>query len=316
MGGHLDPVVATARNLVASALADLPPRNRVVLAVSGGADSLALASVAAHVARKAPYDLRAVVVDHQLQAGSAEVASVAASQVEAMGVAAEVVPVDVTGTGGPEAAARRARYGVLDALEADAVLLGHTMTDQAETVLLGLGRGSGPRSIAGMSARSGRYRRPFLAMRRAETEQVCLAAGLTWWDDPHNADAAYRRVRVRREVIPLLEEVLGGGVAAALVRTADLVRADNDYLDELAAMVSADSVDDLAKLPLPLRTRVLRRAAIEGGAAADELSYTHITAIDRLVVAWHGQGGIQLPGGVTVLRRGDSLIFVTTAVGG
>ena len=127
--------------------------------------------------------------------------------------------------GGREAAARTARYAALDAV-ADAlgrdVLLGHTLDDQAETVLLGLGRGSGPRSIAGMRPRSGRYLRPLLGVRRATTEAACRALGLDCWDDPHNDDRALQRVRLRREVLPLLEDVLQGGVAEALARTAVL----------------------------------------------------------------------------------------------
>ena len=115
------------------------------------------------------------------------------------------------------------------------MLLGHTRDDQAETVLLGLGRGSGPRSIAGMRRREGRYLRPFLDLDRATTERACAALGLPVWHDPHNVDPSFRRVRLRREVLPLLEDVLGGGVAAALARTADLLRADVDALDHLAA---------------------------------------------------------------------------------
>ena len=151
MGGALDPTVATGRNLVRSALSDLGPGARVVVGVSGGADSLALAAVSAFVADREAYELSAVIVDHQLQEGSDGVADRAAEQLARLGVATEIVRVDVGTAGGPEASARRARYEALARIGAEAILLGHTLDDQAETVLLGLGRGSGPRSIAGMS---------------------------------------------------------------------------------------------------------------------------------------------------------------------
>lgn len=180
----LDPTVAAGRNAVRASLADLGPGARVVVAVSGGADSLALAAVTAFVADQETWDLRAVVVDHQLQAGSAEVAANAAKQLVEIGIETDVVAVDVGSAGGPEAAARSARYAVLEAQEADAVLLAHTLDDQAETVLLGLGRGSGPRSIAGMAPVNGTFRRPFLTLRRADTEQICRASGFEWWGRP------------------------------------------------------------------------------------------------------------------------------------
>ncbi|MGZ8800954.1 MAG: tRNA lysidine(34) synthetase TilS, partial [Aeromicrobium sp.] len=227
-----------------------------------------------------------------------------------------VVAVSVGTGGGMEAAARRARYAVFDALEGvDAVLLGHTLDDQAETVLLGLGRGSGARSISGMAAVEGRYRRPFLGVTRAETETICRASCLNWWTDPHNSDPAYTRVRLRNEVLPLLEDVLGGGVAEALARTADFLRADNAFLDKTAAM-HGDSLSavELAALSPAIRGRVLRIAALEAGADASELAAHHIRGIDELVTRWHGQERIELPGGVAAVRVGDALTFRSTPV--
>lgn len=311
MGGALDPVVAKARNLVKHHLRDLAPGAKVVAAVSGGADSLALAAALSFVAPKCGLEATAVVVDHGLQEGSDAVAAAAAESVRAIGMEAVVLPV-VVGTGaGPEAAARTARYGALDQVEGiEAVLLGHTRNDQAETVLLGLARGSGPRAITGMAAINGRYRRPFLTMTRAETEQVCVASGLTWWADPHNSDPAYRRVRVRHEVMPLLETILGPGFAAALARTADLVRADCELLDALAERESGSLVvAELASMAGPIRMRVLRRAAIDAGATAAELSAHHLGKVEELVVAWRGQLVIELPGGIAVWRDGDALRF-------
>lgn len=317
MGGALDPAVATGRNLVRRALTDLGPGSRVVVGVSGGADSLALAVVAAFVADREAYELSAVIVDHQLQDGSAAVAAHAAGQLAGIGVGAEIVTVEVGSAGGPEAAARRARYEALERSGADAILLAHTLDDQAETVLLGLGRGSGPRSIAGMSPVDGALRRPFLTLRRADTEQICRASDLTWWTDPHNADPAYRRSRLRAEVMPLLEEVLGGGVVEALARTADQVRSDNAYLDELARAVEPRlDVPTLLALPAALRSRVLRLGALDAGADASALTATHVGELDRLVTDWHGQVRIELPGGIACVREGDSLSYMRTPVGG
>lgn len=317
MGGALDPAVATGRNLVRAALADLTAGGRVVIGVSGGADSLALAAVMAFVADREKYDLRAVIVDHQLQDGSAQVASGAATQLATLGVPAEIHTVDVGRRGGPEAAARTARYAVLEAEGADVVMLAHTLDDQAETVLLGLGRGSGPRSIAGMSAISGAFRRPFLTLRRADTEQICRFHGLEWWTDPHNSDPAFRRSRLRHEVLPLLEDVLGGGVAEAFARTADQVRADGAFLDSLAATVETPyDVTALAQLPPAVRSRVLRRVALEAGADSSALNAAHLAELDRLVTDWHGQQRVELPGGIACVRLGDALTFTTTPVAG
>ncbi len=317
MGGALDPAVATGRNLVRAALADLEPGSRIVVGVSGGADSLALAAVTAFVAERESFDLAAVVVDHGLQEASDQVAERAAAQLRSLGIDTRVDPVVVGKEGGPEAAARAARLGALGGLGADAVLLGHTLDDQAETVLLGLGRGSGPRSISGMVARDGVWRRPMLGLRRADTEQICRAHELDWWTDPHNSDPAYRRSRLRTEVMPLLEDVLGGGVAEALARTADQVRADSVYLDALAAAVT-DPLDipTLTALPPPLRSRVLRRDALAAGADPASLSAHHIDELDRLVTNWHGQRRVELPGGVSASRTGPSLSFADTPVGG
>jgi tRNA(Ile)-lysidine synthase len=317
MGGALDPTVATGRNLVRRALADLSPGSRVVVAVSGGADSLALAAVTAFVADREAYDLSAVVVDHRLQAGSGRVAARAAEQLRGLGVESQVVPVEVGTDGGPEGAARLARYAALRRTSADAVLLAHTLDDQAETVLLGLGRGSGPRSISGMSPVDGALRRPFLALRRVDTEQICRAHGLDWWVDPHNSDPAFRRSRIRAEVMPLLEDVLGGGVAEALARTAEQVRADSSHLDVLAGAVEIPlDVPTLLALPPALRSRALRRTALAAGADASTLTAAHLAELDRLVTDWHGQRRIELPGGVACVREGDSLSYVVTPVGG
>jgi tRNA(Ile)-lysidine synthase len=268
--------------------------DRWCVALSGGPDSLALTAVAARLK-----PTTALIVDHQLQPSSAAVAQTAREQALATGcVAAEVLTVDVAGVGGPEAAARTARYRALDAARDGApVLLGHTLDDQAETVLLGLGRGSGARSIAGMRPCDPPWYRPLLGVRRAVTSAACAELGLAPWHDPHNADRRFTRVRLRTEVLPLLEDVLGGGVAEALARTASTLRADTDTLDDLADQALAgllrDGALDIARLtvlPEALRRRVIRGWLLAGGACG--LTDKHIRGVDTLVTAWRGQGGV------------------------
>ncbi|MFE4518889.1 tRNA lysidine(34) synthetase TilS [Kitasatospora sp. NPDC056783] len=294
----------------------------VLVAVSGGADSMALAIAAAFEAPKIGLRVGAVTVDHGLQAGSAERAAQVADRLRSLGLdPAEAVPVEVGRTGGPEAAARDARYAALDeAAErhgAVAVLLGHTRDDQAETVLLGLARGSGARSLAGMPAQKGRYRRPLLELDRAATRQACTAQSIPVWDDPHNCDPAYTRSRVRHEVLPVLEKHLGGGVVEALARTARLFRDDADALDQWAALAERDlragdgalDAAKLAELPPAVRRRVLRRAALRAGCPAGDLFARHLETIDLLVTGWRGQGPLHLPGGVEATRRCGTLVF-------
>jgi tRNA(Ile)-lysidine synthase len=299
----------------------------VLVALSGGADSLALAAATAFEAPRAGLRAGAVIVDHGLQDASAEVAAAASAIARDLGLDPVLVRrVDVSGEGGPEASAREARYAALDAaaLETDAalVLLGHTLDDQAETVLLGLARGSGTTSLAGMAARTGRYARPLLGIRRATTRQACLDAGLAPWDDPHNTDPAYARVRVRERVLPVLEAELGPGVAEALARTAEQLREDDEaftsQIDELieelcepAEAGIAVSVGALAANPAALRQRIIRHVvASEFGIS---LSRTQTLEVARLVTDWHGQGPIDLPGGIRARREHGLLVFSAAA---
>jgi tRNA(Ile)-lysidine synthase len=267
---------------------------RWCVALSGGADSLALTAAAA-----AAKPTTALIVDHQLQRDSMRVAATARGQALSLGcVDAQVLCVDVGTTGGPEAAARTARYRALDDARGDApVLLAHTLDDQAETVLLGLGRGSGSRSIAGMRPCDPPWYRPLLGIRRALTHAACAELGLTPWQDPHNADRRFTRTRLRTEVLPLLEEVLGGGVAEALARTATALREDTDTLDELARQALAEAgagggldTAGLAALPEAVRRRVIRGWLLAGGASG--LTDKQIRGVDTLVTAWRGQGGV------------------------
>lgn len=264
------------------------------VALSGGPDSLALAAVAA-----ATLPTTALIVDHGLQSHSAEIAAAARDHALKLGcVDAEVLRVQVGSDGGIEAAARVARYRALDTARGDRpVLLGHTLDDQAETVLLGLGRGSGARSIAGMRPHDPPWGRPLLGVRRAVTHAACAELGMTAWQDPHNSDRRFTRTRLREEVLPLLEDVLGGGVAEALARTATALREDTDLLDALAEQAltgaaTAVGLDTAALTGLPeaVRRRVIRGWLLAGGATG--LTDKQIRGVDALVTAWRGQGAV------------------------
>lgn len=286
----------------------------LLVACSGGPDSLALAATAQWVGERSGMRVGAVVVDHGLQDGSAEVADSAARACASLGLDPVRVSVVEVGTGGGlEMAARTARYAALDAaavgLDAAAVLLGHTLEDQAESVLLGLAQGSGPRSLAGMRPTSGRYRRPFLGISRATVREAAdeLLAGVAEpWQDPHNDDPRFARVRARA-ALDVLEDALGPGIARALARSAELMRDDADALDAMAHAVTWDadgSIDAvvLEGLPRALRTRVLRRMAIAAGADPRDLDRGHVLAVEQLVTAWSGQGPVALPGRVRAER--------------
>ena len=305
------------RRLLDDALAQgLLTSGEVAVGVSGGADSLALAAATAYVAQRLDLRVHGLIVDHGLQANSAEVAEDAAQALRKLGIdTVRVLTVSVGTEGGPEAAARRSRYAALRAaLPApdSLVLLGHTLDDQAETVLLGLGRGSGPRSISGMRPLDPPWGRPFLEISRAVTLAACARLGLTPWADPHNADPRFTRVRLRAEVLPLLEDVLNGGVAAALARTAAQLREDTEALDQWAERVLAElpadlPVDALAGLPPAIRRRVLRRWLLS--ANVRELTDAHLRCVDQLVGVWRGQGGVWLPGGLVVRRAHGRLLL-------
>jgi tRNA(Ile)-lysidine synthase len=312
--------VAAVRLAVREALGDVEPGQTVLVACSGGADSLALAHALAFEAPRLAVRGGAAVVDHRLQDGSAERSAALGEQLRATGLEpVRVEAVRVGTVGGPEAAARTARYAALDAVADDegarVVMLGHTRDDQAETVLLGLARGSGARSLAGMTRAAGRYRRPLLGLTRETTRAACAALGVAPWDDPHNVDPAYARVRVRLDALPALERAVGPGVAAALSRTAELLREDADALDAWAAEAHQLATGEdgsldvavLAPLPRAVRGRVLRQAALAAGSPAGALAAGHVESLDALLTRWHGQGPVDLPGGVSASRACDRL---------
>ena len=318
---RIAPSVAAVRTAVRRALRSVPADSLVLVACSGGADSLALAAATAFVAPRMGVRAGLVTVDHGLQPGSAARAAAVAEWGRSAGLdPVEAATVDVSGRpGGPEAAAREARYEALTSAAersgAAAVLLGHTRDDQAETVLLALARGAGPRGLAGMPHRRGLLLRPLLEVSRDDTRKACAALGLAAWADPHNTDPAYARSRVRADALPALIAALGPGVVANLARTAALTAADVAFLDRVAAEALTDcrspaglSVRALSGLSPAIRTRVLHAWARELGAPGAALSHRHVVALDALVTHWHGQGAASLPGGIVVGRLAGDLV--------
>ncbi|WP_278235428.1 tRNA lysidine(34) synthetase TilS [Isoptericola sp. AK164] len=349
---RIDPALAAVRTAVRADLADLGPGDLVLVACSGGPDSLALAAAVAHEARRVGRSVRsrgyavragAVVVDHGLQPGSAAVAARAARQCRALGLDPVLVrTVDVVvGGDGTEAAARTARYAALEAAAAGsgaaAVLLGHTLDDQAEQVLLGLARGSGARSLGGMPARRGPYRRPFLTLRREQILAACAASGIVPWHDPTNSPApdggtpAPLRSQVRGWLLPVLAEVLGPGAVEALARSADQLRDDAAVLEDLGAELLAAArsgepargpadpvvldVAPLERAPAAVRRRALRAAALEAGCPAGATTSRHVDALDALVVRWRGQGAVHLPADVRAVRDCGRLFLRPSVTG-
>ena len=293
----------------------------ILVACSGGADSLALAAAAAFEGSRAGIQVGAVIVEHGLQAATKEVAAKTKDLLLARGLEpVTVIEVKVSGAGGPEAAARAARYQALDQQAAKFIMLAHTMNDQAETVLLGLARGSGNKSLNGMTEVSGRYLRPLLGISRVTTEAFCKDSGIDYWVDPHNSDKKYARVRVRHELLPALEQSLGPGVAEALARTAEQLQEDQlvlsalaeDYFKEfvkLKATAIEIPVAEFLAMPLAIRHRVLAMALAK--LQAPEFARVHILAVDELVDDWHGQKPLTLPG-VRVERNANQIVLKST----
>ena len=279
----------------------------VVIGLSGGPDSLAL--VAAALAEGVP--VLAVVVNHNLQEGSAQVAGEAAVQARALGASTRIVhvDVDVERGGSVEAAARRARYAALFEVAAEVagdraeVWVAHTADDQAETLLLGALRGN----PSGMLQRSGNLVRPFLYLRRADTVGACTELHLHPWHDPMNADPAFRRVAMRTEIIPALSELLGGDAVPALARTADRIAQSNEVIRELASASTEMDCEELAGLPA-----VVRRFRIHAWLVEKHVhpNGAQLDAIERLVTHWRGQVGVELAGSQAVKREAGRLVVV------
>ena len=277
----------------------------IIVAVSGGADSLALAEATKLESDKLALQVIGLTIDHQLQKDSSTQAEKVVKQLS-FPCLIEKVKVEITD--GLEASARRARYEAFERIakerSAVAIFLGHTKDDQAETVLLGLARGSGARSLSGMASENGLYVRPFLEITREQTVAACKELKLQPWNDPHNDDPNFLRVRVRKNVLPIMESELGPGIKDALTRSAQLLRDDADALDALAeefwAKDKSLEIEPLSKLAKAVRTRVIRLALFESGVT--QLSAEQVGWVEALISNWKGQGEVSLPSGVKVSR--------------
>ncbi len=312
-----DAIVAI-RNAVKPFLLACEAGDVVCVAASGGADSLALAYAILTESQPLAITPIAVTIDHQLQNNSGVQAEKVQLQLRELGyekVISRKVVVDTQS--GIEAGARDARYQALhecaEKEKATKIFLGHTRDDQAETVLLGLARGSGTRSLSGMSSENGKYMRPLLDITRIQTVTACEEIGIKFWNDPHNMNSDFSRVRVRNEVLPLMEEKIGPGISAALARSASLLRDDADALDAIAhAEISQLNLVDLdcqhlGKLPRAIRTRIIRTALYAAGAPLGSITWDHVVAVEALITQWRGQGGLNMPGGVKVERNSGRL---------
>ena len=313
--------VPAVRNAVRAWLEKFEAGDKVLVAVSGGADSLALAHALSVEAKLLAITVVGVTVDHQLQKESAAQAEIVANQLEELDLKCVVKKVQVDVQNGLEASARTARYQALNEIaiseNAVAVFLGHTQDDQAETVLLGLARGSGTRSLSGMAAHTGIYIRPLLELTRETTESYCKDSDLSFWKDPHNQDPQFARVRVRTQAIPVLEKTIGPGISEALARSSQILREDADALDHWAEReaMKLDLADlecaHLKGLPKAIRTRVLRIAIYAQGAPSGSVTAEHMSVIEALITSWSGQGATNLPGGVKVERISGRLSLST-----
>ena len=317
-----NPATVAIRSAVRECLSGCSAGDTVLVAVSGGADSLALAAALVPESKNALVNLVGVTIDHRLQKNSGEQAERVRTQLFELGISEiEIVKVEVVMIDGLEASARRARYAALDAIaekyNAKLIFLGHTLNDQAESVLLGLARGSGARSLSGMARCAGKYCRPLLKITRTETLAACAEYSLIPWLDPHNSDSQFARVRVRTTALPKLEETIGPGITEALARSADLLRDDADALDDWANQVAADldladlEISLLADLPKAVRTRLLRMAIYAAGAPTGSITADHVASIEAFVTSWHGQGACSLPGGVKVSRISGRLSLLS-----
>ncbi|MFM1986485.1 MAG: hypothetical protein RIS18_702 [Actinomycetota bacterium] len=315
------------QNAVQNQLKHFEAGDLVFVGCSGGADSLALVWTTSVVAKRLELRVGVIIVDHQLFSESNTVANTAKEQCEELGIEEVIIKkVNVQQTNeGLEAAARIARYEafekVLTETNAKAILLAHTQDDQAETVLMRLTRGSGAKSLSGMAEISGKYLRPFLHLRKKIVHDSLNLINMKAWQDPANTDNQFLRVRVRHELMPKIIEVLGESAISSLDKTAQLLRIDNQALEELATQFYSSQKDvqtngldikELEKLPEAIRTRVLRISAIASGVNPGPFSFEHIEAIDALVKNWHGQGNVDLPGFMQATRVGQSLRFISS----
>lgn len=359
------PVVTAARHALRDTFRELGVGEHVLLAVSGGADSMALAASATCVAQENAIVLHSLTVDHGLRPESADEAACVVQRLQALGIDARAEKISLGSGLGPEGEARAGRYAALahearriwqehsgaccEMVNAVPVLLGHNANDQAETVLLGLARGSGARSVRGMP-RTGTLPgyadvpmiRPLLDMSSQSLKQVCIELGVEWVEDPTNGiESEWRaadgsmlvRSAIRHKIFPVLENIFGAGIVDSLVRTGALLGCDDDALTEYArealrktlceaASGTGDvalSCADLREYPQAIRTRVVRAAALQAGARHGELFFSHISALDKLVIGKENNLQVDLPGarahknhGILIISPGQSPASIST----
>lgn len=285
------------------ALAGLEPP--VVVACSGGTDSLALLALAA----AAGLEPVAVHVDHGARPGSAAEVEVVAELAAALGTGFAGERVEVPPGPGFEARAREARYEALERararLAATAVLVAHTRDDQAETVLLNLLRGGAVTGLAGIPPRRGAIVRPLLDVPRADLADLCARLGLTPLDDPMNADPVHQRVWLRREVIPALERRAERDLRSLLARQAAIARAESDLLDGLAAEALERAGDPPSAAELAALSPALARRAVRLWLGPPPPPLGHVDAI--LEVAAGRRRSADLPGGIRIVRSAGRL---------
>lgn len=297
---RVSPNFLACRRAVVEWAQEAKPQESIAVGLSGGADSLAL--TAALVAEG--FEVQALCVDHGLQPGSAEQAGKAAGQAESLGARAEVLKVEVADRGSLEAAARLARYQAFAGATRLPVAVAHTADDQAETLLLGALRGKVAGMLPAAEIEGVRVVRPLLQVRRAQTLAACEELGLAVWHDPQNRDTSFRRVALRREIIPQLSQLIGGDAVPALAQAAgdaalDDAALSNAALDKAAlgsggfniaapGSVGLDAAE-LAALSEPVRRRVLAAWLHEQGV---EVTREVLRGVGKLCTNWHGQGGV------------------------
>jgi tRNA(Ile)-lysidine synthase len=321
---RLTPEMADARRCLRDAMqiAGLAAGDRVILGVSGGSDSLALAAAFAFEGSKLGLIGQVIIVDHNLQIGSELIAQEAAERTTSLGLESKVVAVEVRiKKEGLEAAAREARYQALEKARGDfgaqLVLLGHTLDDQAETVLLGLVRGSGLKSLSGMPVLDSERKllRPFLGLSKATLRKSLEDQEISWWEDPHNGDPKFTRVRTR-QILANLDSELGPGLPSALARTAEIAAEAEEYLVQ-SAMVLIDlaksSDSKFRAQAFADSHKALSHKAIQlicNSFGARNLSRAQVLEVMSLVTNFHGQKKLTFSG-ITVERVKDLLVFRT-----
>jgi tRNA(Ile)-lysidine synthase len=294
---------------VAARFDDVEPGARVVVGCSGGADSLALLVLAcAH-----GLDVVAVYVDHGLRSATSHEARTVADAAARFGAAFRVEALDVAAGANLEARAREARYDALERVRVrvggDVILVGHTRDDQAETVLLQMLRGAALPGLAGMAHRRDRILRPLLDVRRSATRELCAQLGLAPVHDPMNDARHFRRVWLRREIIPALERTADRDIVEVLARQAEVLREDDAVLDELASGHTPENAAALGALPLPVARRVVRHWLTR------TMPPSFATVERVLAVAWGVARAVELPGGERVERVRGRLVRIAAPRG-